>query len=43
MVKGRRINLLSIRERSQRLLVREGFRVTVIRARARDKAGLPVR
>ena len=39
--KGRIVSLLLVQERSQRLLVREGFRVAAIRAKVR--LGLPVR
>ena len=38
---GREINLLLVRERSRRLLVRKGYRAPVIQAR--DELGLPVR
>ena len=41
VVRGRRVSLLPVRERSQRLLVCEGFRVVAIRTKVR--LGLPVR
>ena len=41
VLRGREINLLLVRERSRRLLVRKGSKAPVIRAR--DKLGLPVR
>ena len=39
VLRGREINLLPVRERSRRLLVRKGFRAPVIRAR--EELGLP--
>ena len=39
--RGRRVSLLQVWERTQRLLVREGFRATAIKAKVR--LGLPVR
>ena len=41
VLRGRAINLLLVRERSRRLLVRKGYKASVIRAR--DELGLPVR
>ena len=41
VLRGREINLLLVRERSRRLLVRKGYRAPVIWAR--DELGLPVR
>ena len=41
VVKGRRVSLLPVRERSRGLLVHVGSKVTAIRAR--DRSGLPVR
>ena len=41
VVRGRRVSFFPVRERSQRLLVREGFRVAAIRAKV--KPGLRVR
>ena len=35
MVRGRRVSLLLVWERSQRLLVHEGFRAAAIRAKVR--------
>ena len=39
VLKGREINLLLVRERSRRLLVRKGSKALVIRAR--EELGLP--
>ena len=41
VVRGRRVSLLPVRERSKGLLVHVGSRATTIWAR--DRAGLPVR
>ena len=41
VVRGRRVSLLLVRERSPGLLVHEGFRIAAIRAR--DRSGLLVR
>ena len=41
VLRKREINLLLVRERSRRLLVRKGYIAPVIRAR--DELGLPVR
>ena len=36
-VRGRRVSILPVWERSQRLLVREGFRVSTIKAKVRPE------
>ena len=41
VARGRRVSLLLVWEKIQRLLVREGFRVVAIRAKVR--LGLPIR
>ena len=41
VVRGRRVSILLVRERSRGLLVNESSRAAVIRAR--DRSGLPVR
>ena len=41
MARGRRVGFLLDRERSQRLLVHEGYKVATIKAKVR--LGLPVR
>ena len=41
VARGRRVSLLLVRERIQRLLVREGFKAATIKAKVRP--GLPVR
>ena len=41
VAKGRRVGLLSVRKRSQRLIVYEGFKATAIKAKVGP--GLPVR
>ena len=39
--RGRRVNLLPVKERSRGILVHVGSRVVIIRAR--DRSGLPIR
>ena len=41
VARGRRVSLLLVRERSQRLLIGEGFRATTIMDKV--KLGLPIR
>ena len=41
VARGRRVNLLLVREKSRRILVREGFRAATIKAKVRPK--LPVK
>ena len=43
VARGRRVSLLLVRERSQRLLVREGFKVAAAAIKAKVRLGLPVR